>query len=159
MKPMFSWNSLAFSMIQWILAIWSLVPLPFVNPPCIAGSSGFMYCWSLVWRDLNITFSSVQFSDSVASNSLRPHESQHARPPCPYQLLEFTQTHVHWVSDNLTSMQNECNCMIVWTFSGIAFLWDWNENGHFPVLWPLLSFPNLLTYWVQHFSTFNLLGF
>ena len=27
--------------------------------------------------------SSVQFSHSVVSNSLRPHESQHARPPCP----------------------------------------------------------------------------
>ena len=29
------------------------------------------------------TFCSVQFSCSVMSNSLRPHESQHARPPCP----------------------------------------------------------------------------
>ena len=28
-------------------------------------------------------FSSVQFSCSVVSNSLRPHELQHARPPCP----------------------------------------------------------------------------
>ena len=28
-------------------------------------------------------FSSVQFSCSVVSNSLWPHESQHARPPCP----------------------------------------------------------------------------
>ena len=28
-------------------------------------------------------FSSVQFSRSAVSNSLRPHESQHARPPCP----------------------------------------------------------------------------
>ena len=27
--------------------------------------------------------SSVQFSHSVVSNSLRPHESQHGRPPCP----------------------------------------------------------------------------
>ena len=26
---------------------------------------------------------SVQFSHSVMSDSLRPHESQHARPPCP----------------------------------------------------------------------------
>ena len=42
---------------------------------------------------------SVQFSCSVVSDSLRPHESQHARPPCPYQLPEFTQTHVHRVSD------------------------------------------------------------
>ena len=33
--------------------------------------------------------------------------------------------------------------MVVWTFFGIAFLWDWNENWCFPVLWPLLSFPNL----------------
>ena len=29
------------------------------------------------------TFSSVQFSRSVVSNSLQPHEAQHARPPCP----------------------------------------------------------------------------
>ena len=27
--------------------------------------------------------SSVQFSRSVVSDSLRPHESRHARPPCP----------------------------------------------------------------------------
>ena len=45
-----------------------------------------------------------------------------------------------------TSMWDECNCAVVWTFFGIAFLWDWNKP--FPVLWPLLSFPNLLAYWV-----------
>ena len=28
----------------------------------------------------------------------------------------------------------------VWTFFGIAFLWDWNENWPLQVLWPLLSF-------------------
>ena len=38
--------------------------------------------------------SSVQFSRSAVSDSLRPHESQHARP-VHHQLLEFTQTHVH----------------------------------------------------------------
>ena len=32
---------------------------------------------------LVVQFSSVQFSRSVMSDSLRPHESQHARPPCP----------------------------------------------------------------------------
>ena len=31
----------------------------------------------------NLTFSSVNFSGSVLSDYLRPHESQHARPPCP----------------------------------------------------------------------------
>ena len=50
------------------------------------------------------------------------------------------------------SIWNECNCVVVWTFLGIIFLWDWNENRLFTVLWPLLSFPDLLTYWLQHFS-------
>ena len=41
---------------------------------------------------------SVKFS-SVMSDSLWPHGLQHARPPCPSQLPEFTQTHVHLVGD------------------------------------------------------------
>ena len=45
---MFFWNSLVFSMIQWMLAIWSLVPLPFLKPAWTSGSSWFTYCWSLV---------------------------------------------------------------------------------------------------------------
>ena len=53
----------------------------------------------------------------------------------------------------LAGVWNECNCVVVWTFFGIAFLWDWNENWPFPVLWPLLSFPNLLVYWMQHFHS------
>ena len=94
---MFFYNSVAFSVIQWMLAIWSLVPLPF-HPACTFGSYWFMYCWSLAWRILTI----------------------------------------------LARKWNECNCMAVWTFFGIALLWDWNENCPFPVLWPLLSFPGIL---------------
>ena len=52
-----------------------------------------------------------------------------------------------------TSMWSECNCAVVWAFFGIAFLWNGSENWPFPVLWPLLSFPNLLAYWVQHFHS------
>ena len=52
---MFFWNSLAFSMIQWMLAIWSLVSLLFLKPVWTSGSSQFTYCWSLAWRILNIT--------------------------------------------------------------------------------------------------------
>ena len=51
------------------------------------------------------------------------------------------------------SMWDEFNCVVVWTLVGIAFLRDWNENWPFPVLWPLLSFPNLLAYWGQHFHS------
>ena len=43
---MFFWNSLAFSMIQQMLAIWSLVPLPFLKP---AWTSGSLQCVVEAW--------------------------------------------------------------------------------------------------------------
>ena len=46
------------------------------------------------------------------------------------------------------SVWDGCNCVVFWTLFGIAFLWDWNENLPLLVLWPLLSFSNLLAYWV-----------
>ena len=52
-----------------------------LTPP--EGVQGKVRCSVLqgIWWDRS--FSSVQFSHSVVSDSLRPHESQHARPPCP----------------------------------------------------------------------------
>ena len=105
-KQVFFGNFFAFSMIQWMLAIWRLIPLLFLNPAWTSGSSQFTYCWSLTWRILRITL-----------------------------------------------LGNKHNCMVVWTFFGITHLWDWNENWPFPVLWPLLSVPNLLAYWEQHFHS------
>ena len=46
---------LAFLMIQWMLVIWSLVPLPFLKTVWTSGSSWFTYCWSLAWRILSTT--------------------------------------------------------------------------------------------------------
>ena len=54
------------------------------------------------------------------------------------------------------SLWDVWNCAVVWTFFGIVLLWDWNKNWSFPVLWPLLSFPDLLAYWVQHFKASSL---
>ena len=48
--------------------------LPYLHVVC-AVRKGQHLCPSI--------FSSVQFSRSLVSDSLRPHESQHARPPCP----------------------------------------------------------------------------
>ena len=54
----------------------------------------YTYDWASSFvKPLKLSVSSVQFSRSVVSNSLWPHESQHARPPCP------SPTHrVHWDS-------------------------------------------------------------
>ena len=105
---MFFWNSHAFSMIQQMLAIWSLIPLPFLNPACSSGISQFRYFWSIAYRILSITLPACEMNASV------------------------------------------------WSFEhslALPFFWNWNENWPFPVLWLLLSFPNLLTYWVQHFHS------
>ena len=93
-------------MIQWMLAIWYLIPLPFLNPAWISR------CF-------------------IVHVLLKP------------DLENFE----HYFA----SVCNECNYVVVWAFFGVAFLWDWNENWHFPVLWSLLSFPNLLK--VQHFHS------
>ena len=85
--------------IRRMLAIWSLVTLPFLNPAWTSGILRLMYL-------------------------LKPG------------LENFK----HY----FTSMWDECKCAVVWAFFGIAFLWDWNENWPFPVLWPMLSFPHLV---------------
>ena len=105
----FFWNSLAFSMIQQILAIWSQVLLLTWNLACTSSSSWFMNSWNQAHYILSII--------------LLP---------------------------------------VAWTILGIALFWEWNENWPFPVLWPQLSFPNLLTYGVQHYNSIifhHLVGF
>ena len=97
-----------FLMIQQMLAIWSLVPLPFLKP-----------AWTIRKFTVHI----------------------------------FLKPGLENFEHYFTSVWDECNCVVVWAFFGIAFLWDWNENWPFPVLWPLLSFPNLGAYWVQHFHS------
>ena len=52
---------------------------------------------SILWHSAFFQFS--QFICSVMSDSLRPHESQHARPPCPSPSPGVHQTRVHRVSD------------------------------------------------------------
>ena len=61
----FFWYFLAFSMIHWMLAIWSLVPLPFLNIACTSESSQFMYYWSVAWRILSITLLACEMSTIV----------------------------------------------------------------------------------------------
>ena len=52
-------------MIQQMLAMWSLVPLSFLNPAWTSGSSWFTHCWSLAWRILSITLLACEMSATV----------------------------------------------------------------------------------------------
>ena len=57
------------------------------------------------WYTSVASVSSVQFSHSVLSNSLRPHESQHARPPCPTHAAMTTS----WVETDRSWVETEHN--------------------------------------------------
>ena len=96
-----------FLVIQQMLAFWSLVPLPFLNPSWTSGISSHVL--------LNPGLENLE----------------------------------HY----FTSVWDDCNFVVVWTSFGIALLSYWNENWYFPVLQPLLSFPNLLAYWMLHFHS------
>ena len=55
-----------------------------------------------LFKLFNMYWPSTQFSSVVWScPTLQLHGLQHTRPPCPHQLPEFTQIHVHWVGDSI----------------------------------------------------------
>ena len=47
----------------------------------------------------SVRISSVQFSHSVVSDSLRPHGVQHTKLPFPHHLPELAQVHAQWICD------------------------------------------------------------
>ena len=63
------------------------LPSPMIEPFSLASPTlaGGFFTSSATWEALLLTIQFSQFSRSVVSDSLRPHESQHARPPCPSQ--------------------------------------------------------------------------
>ena len=68
--------------------------LSFLYSPTL---TSILNCWK------NHSYDLVQFSHSVVSNSLRPMNHSTPGLPVHHQLLEFTQTHVHWVRDAIQS--------------------------------------------------------
>ena len=59
-----------------------------------------------------------------------------------WRLWTFLFQYVRWVL-----------LLVVWTFFDMPFLWDRNESWTLPVVWPMLSFPSMLAYWISTFTT------
>ena len=93
------------------------------------------------------------FYDSVDVGNLILVPLSFLNPALEFSVHVLLKPSLEDFEHQFAGMWEEYNCVVVWTFSGIAFLWDWAENWPFLVLWPLLSFPNLLPYWVQHFNS------
>ena len=155
---MFFWNSLGFLMIQQMLTIWSLVPQPFLKPAWTSGSSWFTYCWSLSYVQLfcnpmdcsllSFFVHGISQAEILEWGAISFSRGS-SQPRDQTWVSHIVDRYFYHLSHqgSFTSVWDECNCAVVWAFFGIAFLWDCNKNWPFPVLWPLLSFPNLLAYW------------
>ena len=135
----------------------------------ISGSSAFskssLYIWnfsvhillkpSLKIFEHYLASEWVSESGSVMSNSLWPHGLY-----SPWKSLgqnagvgSLSLFQGIFPTQGLNPGLLHCNYGVIWTFFDFALLWDWKENWLFPILWPLLSFPKLLTFWVQRFHT------
>ena len=55
----------------------------------------------------------------------------------------------------LASVLSDCNSTVVEHFLALPFFGIGMNTGLFPVQWPLLSFSNLLTYWMKHFKSIS----
>ena len=108
-------------MIQWILAIWSLVPLPFLKPAWTSGSSWFTCCWSLAWRILSITLLECEMSAIV-------WQFEHS--------LAFPFFEIGMKTDLFQSYGHCCVFQICWhieysTFTASSFR-IWNSSAGIP---------------------------
>ena len=112
---MFFWNSLVFSVIQRMLAIWSLVPLSFLNPAWISGSSqlkrvleNFEHYFTRVWDECNWVVWAL-FREGKGN-------------PLQYSGLE-----------------NSMDCIVHWVAKSRTWLSDFHSLTHLSILWHYLS--------------------
>ena len=111
---------------------------------------GILQAWTLEWVAISFSNDPTNVDNLISGSSAFSKSSLNIWEFTVHILLKpGLEDFEHYFA----SVWDERNCVVVWTLFGIAFLWDWNENWPFPVLWPLLSFSNLLAYWVQHFHS------
>ena len=106
-----------FLMVQRMLAISSLVPLPFLNPAWTSGSSRFTYYWSLAWRILSITLLACEMVHTSTQFSANGFISPMCLPT-PILLKNIHKAEPEEVRQESTSSQGS---------SSLA-LWIWRNN-------------------------------
>ena len=94
-------------MIQWMLAIWSLVPLPFLKPDLTSGSSRFTYYWCSLKNDRMISVSTAFSTSNLNIWKFSVH----------VLLKPGLENFEHYFA----SVWDECSCSAAWAFFGIAF--------------------------------------
>ena len=121
----------------WLSRLSSLLVGKYFPPP-----------WQYIIQSNEILFSSVQFSHSVVSDSLRSHEPQHARPPCPSPTPR--------VYPNPCPLSRWCHPTIsssVIPFSSCPQSFPASGSFLFFLIYFILFFNFTILYWFCHIST------
>ena len=92
-------------MFQYMLAIWFLVPLPFLSQACRPGNSWFMYFWRLTWGIFNTTLlACVQFRSVQSLSNVRLlMTAWTAARQASLSVTNSQSLHVHCVGDPIQS--------------------------------------------------------
>ena len=130
---MFFWNSLAFSLIQQMLAIWSLVPLPFLKPAWTSGKftvhkllrpglENFEHYFTSVWDECNCASEECKWKP----------QGTIIYPP---EWLQLKSLNIVWVCEVTRTLM--CLMIRVQQLSEIIWHFFKNKVQHIPTLWPI----------------------
>ena len=135
-------------LVFWMLSLSQLFHSPLL--PSSRDSLVPLHCLPVQWYHMHICqFSSVQFSCLVMSDSLQPHEPQHARPPCPSPAVG-----VHQNPSPLTRWWHPTISVSVIPFS--SCLQSFPASGSFQMsqlfasgglIFPIILYPQLCLNW------------
>ena len=102
-------------MIQRMLAVWSLVRLPFLKPAWTSGSLQFTYCWSLTWRILIYIYNNYIYIHIYATTT------------CIYI---YIHTHIHTHSGFLMLF-----LVLPWSYMNNSCKRNWQECAPRRAVW------------------------
>ena len=107
-----------------MLAIWSLVPLLFLNPSWTSESSWFTRCWTLTWRILSITLLTCELSAIVWLCGMDLTEAEDTKKRWPEYTEELYKKDLHDPDNHdgmITYLEPDIlECKVKWALRSIT---------------------------------------
>ena len=107
-----------------MLAIWSLVPLLFLNPSWTSESSWFTHCWTLTWRILSITLLTCELSAIVWLCGMDLTEAEDTKKRWPEYTEELYKKDLHDPDNHdgmITHLEPDIlECKVKWALRSIT---------------------------------------
>ena len=140
--------------IQILQVRWSGIPISFKNFPQFVVIHTVKGCGVVSKAEVDVSLElSCFFYDPTHVGNLISRSSAFSKSSLNiwnFMVHVLLKTGLEDFEHSFASMWDECNCVVVWTFLGIAFLWDWNETDLFQSCGHCWV-SQMCWHWVQHF--------